>query len=410
MTQRKSIWGWLLALLLMVTLVVRLGVVHPARLFGEPVTSSGNSMQEAAEASPDPSPNPSPAVGNTSGETAAPILPDLSFDALHFEPEVLMENLAVPWEVVHLSDENDWLITQRNGEVISLRHGTVGVIEEAAHTGEGGLLGMALHPDFETNRRLYLYYTATAGNRLVNRVMHYRYEHQSLTDPRLVIDHIPGASTHNGGRIAFGPDGMLYITTGDAQDPPLSQELNSLAGKILRLTPDGAVPEDNPFPESPVYSLGHRNPQGLAWHPETGDLYASEHGPSRMDEVNLILPGENYGWPLVTCGDAPSDFRDPVACYDAFTLAPSGMAFYTAEGVSDAPLLVAGLRGNRVQRLDIDENGQVTSQEALFAQWGRLRGIRVLQGDIYLFTNNRDGRGSPHQQDDRFIRLRLLVR
>ncbi|SMP53662.1 PQQ-dependent sugar dehydrogenase [Anoxynatronum buryatiense] len=410
MIRQKSMFGWLLILLAVVTLTIWLGFINPALLFGEPAGNPENSGGEATVVSPEPAPSSSPSAGDGSPEPVKmPATLAVSFDEAHFTPEVLMENLEIPWEIVYLPEEDDWLLTQRGGQVISMRHGTVGVVDEVSHSGEGGLLGMALHPDFDDNGYLYLYFTATSENRLINRVMRYRYEHLALNDPTLVIDNIPGARTHNGGRIAFGPDGMLYVTTGDAQNPSLSQDLESLAGKILRLTPEGTVPQDNPFPGSYVYSLGHRNPQGLAWHPETGELYASEHGPSRMDEINLILPGRNYGWPLVTCGDAPTNFEDPVACYDTFTLAPSGMSFYTGEGVAGTPLLVAGLRGNRVQRIDLDAEGLVISQEDLFTQWGRLRGIRVMQGDLYFFTNNRDGRGSPHQQDDRLIRLRLQL-
>lgn len=329
------------------------------------------------------------------------------FQHLAFEVEVLAENLNIPWEIRYLPDDDDWLITQRSGELLSLNRGLIASIEGVAHTGEGGLLGMALHPDFSSNRHLYLYYTTQSGSRITNRVMRFRYENHSLRDGVVILDDIPGARFHNGGRIAFGPDGMLYVTTGDAVDPPLSQQESSLAGKILRMTPEGEVPGDNPFPDSLVYSLGHRNPQGMAWHPETEDLYASEHGPTQMDEVNLILPGANYGWPIVTCDEAPTDYEDPIACYAGFTLAPSGMTFYNPGFIEGTPLLVSGLRGNQIRRLSLESDGTVTDQEALFTEWGRIRTVHALDGDLYFITNNRDGRGTPHAEDDRLVRLRV---
>lgn len=340
-------------------------------------------------------------------EAPKPEVAAVDFGELAFTMEVLAENLTIPWEILYLPEDDDWLITQRSGELVSLAHGTVAVIEETEHTGEGGLLGMAAHPDFIRNRQLYLYVTTRSGSQLINRVLRYTHEDQSLSGRTVILDDIPGARFHNGGRIAFGPDGMLYVTTGDAGDTPLAQRQDSLAGKILRLTPEGDIPPDNPFPGSPVYSLGHRNPQGMAWHPETGDLYASEHGPTQMDEVNLILPGGNYGWPLVTCDEAPTDYEDPIACYSGFTLAPSGMTFYAPPFVNGTHLLVAGLRGNQVRHLALNPDGSVISQEVLFSEWGRIRTVSELEGDLYIITNNRDGRGTPQANDDRFIRLRL---
>ncbi len=331
----------------------------------------------------------------------------VSFDSLEFEAEVLQENLNIPWEIRYLHDEDDWLITQRSGELLSLNHGQVAVIDETAHIGEGGLLGMALDPDFNTNRYLYLYVTTDDGGQLINRILRYTYEDQALSERTMILDQIPGDSIHNGGRIAFGPDNLLYITTGDARDPDLSQQEESLAGKILRIAPDGSIPDDNPFPGSPVYSIGHRNPQGISWHPDTGDLYSSEHGPTRMDEVNLILPGRNYGWPIVTCDEAPTDYEDPVTCYSDFTLAPSGTTFYQPDFIEGTHLLVSGLRGNQVRRIELDDEGGVVTEEELFTEWGRIRAVHEMDGDIYLITSNHSGPGSPGPEDDRFIRLRV---
>jgi len=186
------------------------------------------------------------------------------------------------------------LLTERPGRV-RLLHPETGLApepvlepEEVRHRGEGGLLGLAVHPNFETNRRVYLYFTYEGRQGLANKVVAYTLEKVALTGARTVIDGIPGASIHNGGRLRFGPDGMLYVTTGDAATPQVAQEISSLAGKILRLRDDGSIPSDNPFADSPVYSYGHRNPQGLAWD-RAGQLWATEHGPSGHDEINRIV-------------------------------------------------------------------------------------------------------------------------
>ncbi len=329
----------------------------------------------------------------------------LSFDALNFEVSVVAENLDVPWEIVPLPDEDDWLITQRGGLVTSLQHGDVMTIDEARHAGEGGLLGMALHPDFEENRRIYFYYTTQGADGPANRIVRFQYENQQFRNETLILDNIPGHQIHNGGRIAFGPDGYLYATTGDAAVTHLSQQRENLAGKILRMTEDGEVPEDNPFEGSLVYSYGHRNPQGLAWHPDNGTLYSSEHGPTRMDEINIILPGKNYGWPEVTCDAAPTEYEDPVSCYSDFTLAPSGMDFIDLEQLEGTHLFVTGLRGNQIRHLSLDDDGFPKEEQALFTDYGRIRTVRFHEDALYFITNNRDGRGNPASNDDRMFRV-----
>lgn len=331
----------------------------------------------------------------------------VSFDELEMEITVLAENLEVPWEIIPLDDEDDWLIVQRNGEVISLKSGVLFTIEGVSAVGEGGLLGATLHPDFTENLQIYFYYTTNTNAGLTNRVVRYEFQNNVLSEETIIIDGIPGHSNHNGGRIAFGPDGYLYITTGDAGNTQLSQETDSLAGKILRLTDNGEVPGDNPFSGNPVYSYGHRNSQGLAWHPVTGELYASEHGPRSMDEVNLIQPGQNYGWPVVTCERAPTDYEDPIACYSDFTIAPSGMDFIEMETLEGTHLLVAGLRGNQVRLLSLDQEGLPITQEPLFTEFGRIRTVRYHEGAIYFITNNRDGRGTPIATDDRMMKVTL---
>jgi glucose/arabinose dehydrogenase len=235
-----------------------------------------------------------------------------------------------------------------------------------------------------------------------------------LVRDRVILDDIPGAFVHDGGRIRFGPDGMLYVGTGDARQPSLAQDPRSLAGKILRVTAEGTVPADNPFPGSPVYSLGHRNVQGLAWHPETRNLYATEHGPSgergfAHDEVNLVRPGGNYGWPDLLCGQGGRPgFLDAVACSGEDTWAPSGAEFVT-RGAWRGRLLVANLRGAHLRAFVLSADGtRVERQEVVLSGFGRLRDVvEGPDGAVYVLTSNRDGRGRPTETDDRILRLPL---
>jgi glucose/arabinose dehydrogenase len=286
-----------------------------------------------------------------------------------------------------------------------------------AAVGEGGLLGLALHPDFSRTGWVYLYYTYQA-DQLWNRVVRYRLADDQLVEPQVILDRIPGASIHDGGRIAFGPDGKLYVTTGDARDPEAAQDLASLAGKILRLEPDGSFPPDNPFPGSPVWTYGHRNPQGLAWTND-GRLYATEHGPTgdlglaAHDEVNLIEPGKNYGWPFVVADLVRRPLPDavpPVAQSGQTTWAPSGATFVRVGSIPQwqGNLLFAGLRSQALWRLVLAPDGRSAVQlEALYqGEFGRLRTVvEGPDGAIYLLTSNRDGRGNPRAGDDRLVRI-----
>lgn len=323
---------------------------------------------------------------------------------LSYETEIIGEDLEIPWEIVPLPDGRV-LVTERPGRLVILGVGEIYRVQGVEHTGEAGLLGAVLSPDFEDDSYLYLYYTYRAGNGLLNRVSRFIFEDDTLKNEEYILDKIPGSRFHNGGRIKFGPDGKLYITTGDAQEPSLSQNLNSLAGKILRIDPDGTIPEDNPFEGSLVYALGLRNPQGLSWHPESGDLFASDHGPNSQDEVNHILPGKNYGWPNVTCTASDDRYEDPVICYFEYTMAPSGIAFLPWDSLLESPLYVAGLRGNMIMRLDLDDEGSLIGQQELFNELGRIRTVVYHEGSLYIATNNRDGRGTPRENDDKIIKI-----
>lgn len=327
---------------------------------------------------------------------------------LTFEVEILAENLEVPWEILPLPD-GTIIVTERPGRVLLLNKGERFTVLDVAPVGEGGLLGIEKSKNFEENRHLFLYYTYREGNQLMNRVSRFTLEGDALTDETVLLNEIPGSRLHNGGRLKLGPDDKLYISTGDAQMPELSQEVHSLAGKILRINEDGSFPEDNPFEKSPVFALGFRNPQGLAWHPQSGGLYASDHGPNRQDEINLVLPGENYGWPNATCLEGDVSYEAPVVCYSDFTLAPSGIAFIPRADLKETPLFVAGLRGSMLMRIDLDEDGRFIGQEALFPNSGRLRTIVYHEDALYLATNNRDGRGTPQEKDDQIIKIRPLL-
>lgn len=331
--------------------------------------------------------------------------------------EVVVSGLSVPWDLAFV-DESTFLVTERSGAVRVVEGGVLRsdpVLRlDAVARGEGGVLGLALHPDFPARRWAYVYRTTSGGNVLSRFAVA---ADLTLSGEERLLGGIPAAPTHDGGRIAFGPDGHLYVTTGDAAQPELAASLESPAGKILRVTADGGIPTDNPFPGTPIWSYGHRNPQGLAWT-STGELYATEHGPSGdlglrgRDEVNRIVPGGFYGWPYVAGrdgtgrGDAPAEPIGPVATSGPDTTwAPSGIAAVpTDEG--DA-LLFAGLRGEALFRLDVPGAGSGAGSAVARAVDGLGR-VRVAtlgpDGCLYLGTSNTDGRGDPGPDDDRILR------
>lgn len=318
---------------------------------------------------------------------------------------VVARNLEIPW-ALDIAPDGRLFFTERPGRIQVLEPGAstpklLGTMP-VAHEGEGGLLGLALDEHFSDNGVLFVYYTYRDGKRLWNRVVRLTEKDGRLVGEKILLDRIPGAAIHNGGRIKVGPDGRLYITTGDAANRSLSQDLKSLAGKVLRINPDGSIPQDNPFPGSPVYSYGHRNPQGIAWHPKTKALFITEHGPIGHDEINVIHPGKNYGWPSISGWGGSPTFVDPIHESEDRTWAPAGAAFYRGD------LLFATLRGAHLHRLVLTPNPpRVQSEEHLFqAIYGRLRDvIQGPDGFLYVATSNRDGRGGPAPDDDRILRL-----
>lgn len=330
-----------------------------------------------------------------------------------FQIETIAENLHVPW-AVDISEDGRLFFTERRGNLRVIENGILNPVPvytfgpPFVSIGEGGLMGLALDKDFLSNGYIYLMYTYEENERFYSRVVRMRIQDNMASEEEIILDQIPAGRNHNGGRIKIGPDGYLYITTGDAGERNLSQDINSLAGKILRIGTDGSIPPDNPFPGSPVYSLGLRNPQGLAWN-NRGVLYASDHGETAHDEINIIQPGGNYGWPLVI-GDEEMqeyDFIKPVIQSGNNTWAPSGVAF-VAEGPRMGQLLVSTLRGSVLLAITFDESGtQVVNVERLLqGRYGRLReAYQAKDGSIYLTTSNLDGRGLPSSGNDRILRL-----
>jgi quinoprotein glucose dehydrogenase len=281
--------------------------------------------------------------------------------------------------------------------------------------GEGGLMGLAVHPDFQHSPYVYAMHTYSGPAGVKNRIIRLRDEGDHGRFDRVILDGLPGWTFHNGGRIAFGPDGMLYVTTGETFEAELAQDLSSPAGKILRLTPDGGVPADNPFPNSPVYSYGHRNPQGLAWEPRSSALFASEHGPtgefglSAHDEINVIRAGGNYGWPRAVGAPGLERLIDPIFVWTTRAVPPAGLAFHRDD------LFVAALGSGALVRIRLAPNQagyDVIGVEHWFARGpddallGRLRDVvEGPDGALYILTSNRDGRGAPRPGDDHIYRL-----
>ena len=314
-----------------------------------------------------------------------------------FEAEILVKNLDTPWSIDFLPNEN-MIFTERGGKISVFDGKETKVIAEinVNEESESGLLGIAVDPDFNANSFIYVYYTYENGNKVSRFIL----KNSMLENESVLLDNIPNAIFHDGGRIKFGLDKKLYITTGDATIPSSARDINSLAGKILRMNPDGSVPEDNSF-KNYVYSYGHRNPQGLAWHPESKELYSSEHGPTRNDEINIIKKGVNYGWPE-ECA-VQGNYESPIRCYTEFTLAPSGIAFYGGD------LYIAGLRGAQLRRIILnDDFKSVKYEEELFNDFGRIRDAVSHNGYIYIATSNKDGRGIPKFEDDKIIRIRKI--
>lgn len=310
---------------------------------------------------------------------------------------VIVERLEAPWSIAF--HEGTALVSERDtARILEVAEdGTVrevAVIEGVEPRGEGGLLGIAVHEAY-----LYAYFTAGGENRIERYPLSGDAGAFTLGSAETVLAGMAAATNHNGGRIAFGPDGMLYATVGDAGDPQQAQDLGSLSGKILRVTPEGDIPADNPFEGSPIYSYGHRNPQGIAWGPD-GTMYASEFGQDTWDELNVIEAGGNYGWPDVEGVAEREGFIDPVQQWAPSDASPSGIA------IADGAVFIANLRGERLREVPLDD--LTRSIEHGVGERGRLRDVVVApDGALWVLTNNTDGRGDPREGDDRVVRVVL---
>ncbi len=367
---------------------------------------TGASCSESSDGGGSPSPS-APEASASPSASLTPVTPTPSTPAAQPGPvtpsaaEEVVTGLAAPWSIafvpggdgaalVTLRDEGTIVLVDASGAVTP-----VGSVPGVDGTGEGGLLGLAFDPAAPSD--LYVY--ATMGSQ--NVVQRTTYADGALGSFSLVLDGIPAGTRHDGGRLAFGPDGMLYISTGESGVPEDAQELDNLGGKILRITPRGDVPDDNPFDGSPIWSYGHRNVEGLAFDDE-GRLWASEFGDRSADELNLISPGQNYGWPFAEgIGGAP-DYVDPVTEWRPTSeSSPSGIAY-----VRDT-IFVAALRGERLWQVPVD--GSTAGEPAAFVEdHGRLRdAVLAPDGTLWVLTNNTDSRGDPRDGDDRILRLTL---
>jgi glucose/arabinose dehydrogenase len=331
-------------------------------------------------------------------------------DGVRFRVETVATNLDIPWSLAFAPDRR-LFVTERPGRVrildLSARTSEVAlVLDDVFAQGEAGALGLALDPNFADSRLVYLYYSARVGGGAVNRIVRYREAGGRLGERAVLVDNIPAAGIHDGGRLRFGPDGLLYATAGDAANSAFAQDLASTAGKILRLNPDGTTARGNPF-SSYVYSWGHRNPQGIDWHPATGDLWASEHGNTGNDEINVIDAGANFGWPRIEAAQAMTGMQTPITFFNP-AIAPSGASFYRG-GVFAAfvnNLFVATLRGTHLLRLRLNPAlRQIAAQERLLAgQFGRIRDV-VSGPDGFLYFSTSNGRGGSDATDDRIARI-----
>jgi glucose/arabinose dehydrogenase len=315
---------------------------------------------------------------------------------------VVARDLAVPWGIDFLPDGTA-LVTERDtARVLAVdpagRVRPVGTLEAAVPQGEAGLLGLAVSPDFAEDSLVYAYLTTASDNRVVRM----EYDGRRLGPSEVVLDGIPSGFIHDGGRLEFGPDGNLYVSTGEAGNPELAQDRGSLGGKILRITPEGRPAPGNPVEGSPVWTMGHRNIQGLAFDARDR-LWASEFGDSTWDELNRIERGRNYGWPRVEGrGDLP-EFRDPFAQWRTSEASPSGLAF------ADGALWMAALNGERLWRVPVRRDGSIGRPRDFFVgAYGRMRTVVAApDGSLWVSTSNRDGRGEPAPADDRILRVTL---
>lgn len=342
----------------------------------------------------------------TSPSDPLPIPPPNIQDSGNKTVQILATNLEKPWALDII--DNRIFLTEKIGKIRVVESGKL--LEKplatfrTADIFDGGLLGITLHPDFDNNHFLYVYFTYLENDQLFNKVLRIKESNNKLEDVVAIIDNIPGSKFSNGGVIKFGPDKKLYVATGAGSDTSHdAQDLKSLAGKILRLNDDGSIPSDNPFSNSTVFSYGHSNPRGMAWD-KSGTLFVTEIGPTKNDEINLVLAGQNYGWPEQQCS-GNEKFVDAIVCYDP-SIEPGGMIFYSGDKLElQSDMILASMKPEKLDRLKI--NGQdVEYQKSIFSGLGRIRDIA--QGDdgyLYIITSNTDGKAFPDSSDDKLVRI-----
>ncbi|KAF6245811.1 PQQ-dependent sugar dehydrogenase [Nitrosopumilus sp. b2] len=318
---------------------------------------------------------------------------------------ILAENLDKPRSIA-VSD-NRIFVTEKDGFIRVIENDkqleSPLAALRSANVFDGGLLGITLHPNFSENHYLYVFLTYEENGNLWNKILRITESENKLKDAETIFDKIPGSSFTNGGFIKFGPDEKLYVGTGTVSDSShLPQDINSLSGKILRLNDDGSIPEDNPFSNSPVYSLGHRNPQGMTWD-DNGNLYVAEFGPEKNDEINVILAGKNYGWPEQQCSGG-TNFENALLCYDP-SIEPGGILFYTGDKFDfEFPFIMASMRASNLYQVDFEEG--LSSQKSILSGIGRVRDVvQGPDGYLYVITSNTDGKGFPDANDDKLLRI-----
>ncbi|QJT04231.1 PQQ-dependent sugar dehydrogenase [Streptomyces asoensis] len=318
------------------------------------------------------------------------------------------EGLNTPWGLAPLPEGGLLVASRDEGTITRVDAETgkkteLGEVPGVSAAGEGGLLGLALSPDYASDHMVYAYFTSASDNRIVRMIYDpARPSGDQLGAPDTVFKGIPKGMIHNGGRIAFGPDRLLYVGTGESGDRGLAQDKKSLGGKILRLTPEGEPAAGNPFPDSPVYSYGHRNVQGLAWDSKQR-LFAAEFGQDTWDELNAIVPGADYGWPTAEGRSEDTKFRNPIAQWHTDDASPSGIAYAAGS------IWMAGLKGQRLWRVPLKGTAaSADPQPFLQGEYGRLRTVVSAGGDkLWVTTSNTDGRGDPKKGDDRILELEV---
>ncbi len=332
-------------------------------------------------------------------------LPDPTINSENDSVKILAENLKKP-RAIAVADDRIF-VTEQDGQIRIIENNILLdsplATFRTADVFDGGLIGIAVHPDFNNNHFVYVFLTYQENGNLWNKIIQITESENKLQDAKTILDKIPGSSFTNGGFLKFGPDGKLFVGTGTTSDAShLPQDLDSLSGKILRLNDDGTIPDDNPFIDSPVYALGFRNPQGMTWD-DNGNLYVAEFGPEKNDEINLILSGKNYGWPQVECsGDV--NFEDAILCYDP-SIEPGGIIFYSGETLDfDHPFILASMRASNLYQLDFEEG--LSSQKSILSGIGRVRDVvESNDGSLYVITSNTDGKGFPDSTDDKLLRI-----